>query len=374
MVFESVCRRLFKDAQNDEVEDRGGSRQIRRDITDRRFGSRSAETAGDGGCLTRMDVSIVIVNWNSRERLRSCLDSIFARPPSCDYEVVVIDSASFDGCEQLIRDGYSRVQFIQSLTNVGFAKANNRAARASSGRCLLFLNPDTEVVGSAIDLLHGAVISISVAGLVGPTLLNADGSVQSTCIRAIPTMANRLLDCEFSRRVWPRSYLWGMRPFYEQGSTVRDVEAISGACMMVTRAVFERVGGFSEDYFMYAEDMDLAYKVREAGYHNYYVPAASVTHHGGGSSREASGVFAAVMMPEATWRFFKKRRGHLYGLGYRAGMLVSAALRLVALGLAWPLWALVRRPGLPAPSLRKWFAILKWSIGCDHLARRYYLD
>lgn len=316
-----------------------------------------------------MDLSIVIVNWNSREFLRSCLASIVASVRTLRYEVVVIDSGSFDGCEAMLREHYPQVRFLQSSENLGFARANNRAFEASSGECVLFLNPDTEVAGSAIEMMHAFLTSLPDAAIVGCRLVNSDGTLQSSCVQSFPTITNQVLNSEFFRKLWPKSPLWGMAVLFEDGPGASEVEGVSGACLMVRRSVFEQVGRFSEEYFMYVEDLDLSCKVRRAGYKNYYVPDATVVHHGGQSSQQAASAFAATMTREAIRRFLRKTRGAAYSAGYRIMMLLSAVGRLCVLGAAW-----ITRRGSPsrAASCRKWFAILRWSLNCDGIVARYY--
>jgi len=316
-----------------------------------------------------MDLSIVIVNWNSREFLRKCLASLVASMRTIRYEIVVIDSGSFDGCDAMLREHYPQVRFVQSAENLGFAKANNRAFEASSGECVLFLNPDTEVVGSAIETMHASLGSLPDAGTVGCRLMNSDGTLQFSCVQSFPTITNQVLDSEFFRKIWPKSPLWGMAALFEDGADACEVEGISGACLMVRRSTFEQVGRFSEEYFMYVEDLDLSCKVRRAGYRNYYVPDATVVHHGGQSSQQAASAFAATMTREAIRRFLRKTRGTAYSAGYRFMMLVSAVGRLCVLGAAW-----IAGGGSPsrAASYRKWWAILCWSVNRDGIVARYY--
>ena len=316
-----------------------------------------------------MNLSIVIVNWNSREHLRACLASIAASVRRVSYETIVIDAASFDGCGEMLAEQYPQVRFIQADTNLGFARANNRAAEDAVGDYLLFLNPDTEVLGAAIDVMYEALTTLPEAGVVGCRLLNADRSLQSSCVQSFPTIANQALDSEFLRKRWPKSSLWGMAALFEGGARPREVQGISGACLMIRRATFEHVGRFSDDYFMYAEDIDLAYKVQRAGHRNYYVPGATVVHFGGQSSQQAANVFAAVMIPEAIRRFLRKTRGSAYSIMYQGMMLVAATARLSLLGLAWVGGS--RGPSSLA-SCRKWLAILRWSVGRNGLVARYY--
>ena len=119
-----------------------------------------------------------------------------------------------------------------------------------------------------------------------------------------------------------------------------EVEAISGACMLIRREVFERVGRFSEDYFMYTEDLDLCYKARKSGLKNYYIPGAAIVHFGGSSSKQAASNFSCIMMRESIWRFLCRTRGDFYGLGYRCAMLLSAVGRLGLLLLFFPVQTL----------------------------------
>jgi N-acetylglucosaminyl-diphospho-decaprenol L-rhamnosyltransferase len=320
----------------------------------------------------RMDLSIIIVNWNSREYLKKCLMTILTEVTDIDFEIVVIDSGSFDGCGAMLADHFPNVRFVQSTTNLGFAEANNRACLESRGDCVLFLNPDTEVVGSAIPTLYANLNALPRCGIVGARLLNSDGSLQFSCIQAMPTILNKLLDSEFLRAKWPRSALWGTAALYEATPEPREVEAISGACMMIKRSTFEQVGRYSEDYFMYAEDVDLSHKVRAAGFRNYYVPGATVIHHGGTSSQQAASSFAAVMTREATWRFLRKTRGTAYGVGYRTAMFASAIGRLVVLTLSMPFRISAGGDGVWKNSFRKWVAVLQWTVDRDDVVHRYY--
>jgi N-acetylglucosaminyl-diphospho-decaprenol L-rhamnosyltransferase len=309
-----------------------------------------------------MDLSIIIVNWKSKDYLRKCLASVFAELYPFTYEVIVIDSASFDGCGEMLRSEFPQVHFIQSETNLGFAKANNRASRAASGTYLLFLNPDTEVIGPAIAELYRALDRLPRAGAVGAKLLNTDNTIQTSCIQAFPTILNQLLNAELLRRYFPRSRLWGMAPIFEVDQQPREVEAISGACVMLPRWLFHEVGDFSEDYFMYAEDIDLSYKVSRAGYTRFYVPAATVIHHGGGSSANATSNFSNVMMCDSVWRYFKKTRGKGAGVLYRSTMFGTGLIRLCLLIVLFP-WAKMRLREIAwHAAFRKWRAVTTWSM------------
>jgi GT2 family glycosyltransferase len=311
------------------------------------------------------ELSIIIVNYKSRNYLDPCLASIRACPPSVSHEVIVVDNASYDGSKEMIEARYPGTIYIQSEANLGFAKANNLAARTATGRVYLFLNPDTLVLGTALETLYEALLAVPGAGIAGPVLLNSDMTLQTSCIQAFPTIANQLADSECLRRMFPNSSLWGFSHALKPENHPSEVEVISGACLMVRKEVFEKVGGFSEDYFMYYEDTDLCYKIRRKGWKNIFVPQAKVVHHGGGSSKVSGSVFSDVMMAESMWRYFNKNKGRLYGVTGRFAFGAGAMARLLILSLAWVARGKGEgRMGLER-SFEKWRALLRWSFGLE---------
>src|SRR5262245_30775151 len=318
-----------------------------------------------------MDLSIVIVNWNSAAFLRECLRSIFATATSMELEVIVIDNASFDGSDRVVHREFPAVKFIQSRRNLGFAGANNVAFAHSSGRNVLFLNPDTEVTGNALSIMCSALDAIPDAGAVGCKLLNSDLSVQTSCIQAFPSILNQTLDFDFLQRLFPNSTLWGIRPLYAPGNPASTVDIISGACLMVRRIVFEQIGQFSTNYFMYAEDMDLCYKVTQAGWRNYFIGDATVIHHEGRSSRIRPNYFATVMMRESKLTFMRLRHGRAYALGHRCATAVISIARLLALAAALPLAVILRQSRRVQRSFGKWLKVLRWSVGLENWASSY---
>lgn len=309
-----------------------------------------------------MDVSIIIVNWNSKEFLRDCIRSVECHTVGIAYEIVVVDSASFDGCGEMIRAEFPQVRFIQSETNIGFARANNLAYRSSRGRHILFLNPDTELTSAAVNILLEHLTQLPDSGAVGCKLLNRDGSVQTSCVQSFPTLLNQSLNSEFLRGLFPTSKLWGMASLFRSKAEASKVDVVSGACVMLRRSAFERVGHFSEDYFMYAEDLDLCHKLRQAGYTTYYVPQATVVHFGGGCTDSAPSEFSVVLMRESIWRFLRKNRGAMYACAYRLSTLVSAVTRLSLLGAMYPVRLAWYRMPWQRACFWKWLAILAWSL------------
>lgn len=317
-----------------------------------------------------MDLSIIIVNWNSKNFLAKALASVQAGVRDIEYEVVVIDSGSFDGCGDMLRSAYPDVTFIQSERNLGFARANNEAFRRTRGHTLLFLNPDTEVVGDGVVDLYHVLQRLPDAAIIGPRLLNTDGSIQDTCIRAFPTLLNQLVDSDLLRSWFPRSVLWGKRHLCSAGDAPKLVDAVCGACLMMRREQFEAVGLFSTDYFMYAEDIELCLKAAHAGRRTYYLPTAVVIHHGGGSSAQTPvSTFSAVMRVESQWRFFRKTRSPVYAALYRTGMFVASIVRIAALTAMIPLPRGKEGVVRGSNALRKWNSRLRWSVGGERWVR-----
>lgn len=318
-----------------------------------------------------VDLSIIIVNWNSARYVRQCLATVYARTREPRFEIVVVDNATKDGCGEMLGREFPEAVFIQSAENLGFARANNLGFEKARGGTLLFLNPDTELHSPAIPILYQALWKLPRAGAVGAKLLNTDGTIQTSCIQSFPTLLNKILDAEALRVRWPRAALWGMAPLFTTDVHPAPVDVISGAALMVKREAFERAGKFSEHFFMYAEDVDLCYKIHQAGYQNYLIPPATIVHHGGGSSQQSPSKFSTVMMPESTWRFLSSTQGRGYGMAYRCAMALSAVVRLTLLACLapFPRASGDRRARVAARS--KWRAILLWSLGRMSWVRDY---
>lgn len=315
-----------------------------------------------------VEVSVIIVNWNSAHYVQLCLASIARNPPPIPYEMVVVDSGSFDSCGEMLRKDFPDAIFVQSEKNVGFARANNLGVRHAAGSILMFLNPDTEILGDAIQTLCNVLEVESDAGVVGARLRNTDGSLQTTCIQAFPTILNQILDSDWLQKRFPRSPLWGMAALFETASTPSAVEVISGACMMMKRTVFESLSGFDGRFFMYSEDLDLCYRIRNAGLRCLYVPSAEVVHHGGGSSSSARSMFSVVMMRESVSRLLTLHRGVWVATIYRMASGLCALLRLSVILI---LTAIAKLTGASSRegARRKWVAVLRWSLGLETWTR-----
>jgi hypothetical protein len=312
----------------------------------------------------RPDISIIIVNWKSAAFTRQCLRSIYANAQGLNCEVIVIDNASYDGCDRMMKADYPQAIFSQSATNLGFAGANNLGFEQCTGRNILFLNPDTEIQENALQAMLSALESSPQAGLAGARLLNSDLTLQTTCVVALPSILNQALSSDFLRKAFPSWKIWGMRALADSSPGPKKVEAISGACMLGKREVIEQVGVFSTEYFMYAEDMDLCAKVSKAGWTIFYVPEARIVHHAAGSSssRQESN-FSTIMIRESLIRFMQLHRGTRYARLYQCSVALTSMLRLSMLVIALPIAIFPRGYRFVSRAFSKWSDVLRWSVG-----------
>jgi GT2 family glycosyltransferase len=304
-------------------------------------------------------ISIIIVNWKSKDFVRACLTSISRHCDPRDVEVVVVDGGSFDGCAEMVTREFPSVIFVQSPENIGFARANNLGVQHSSADLLLFLNPDTELLEDSPAVLRRHLESLPSAGIVACTLLNSDRSVQTSCVQRYPTVFNQLFATESLQRWFPGLRFWGV----ERWDETQEVEVVIGACICMKRELFDKVGGFNDGYFMYGEDLDLCFKVRQANYRVYHVGDTQIVHHSSGSTPQQLSNFSNLMMRESVYRFLNQHSGALNAHAYRAAMGLSAILRIgLSLGVLGVTWLRNGKAGNGTASLRKWVGILRWSL------------
>lgn len=314
--------------------------------------------------MSNPELSIIIVNWDSVDYLIGCITSIYEYTHKVSYELIVVDNASPGGGVDRITPLFPLVKLMKSDRNLGFAGANNLGFIHSVGQYILLLNPDTKLLGPAINILLDRIKSIPEVGVVGCKLLNEDLSISTSSIQKFPTILNQLLNVERVRLRFPNCPLWDIGPLFSQNTSPVKVDVIPGACMMLKREVFERVGLFSECYFMYAEDIDLNFKLRQLGFSSYYVGDAQIVHFGGrSSSRQEVSNWSTVMTYRAMVRFLRISRGRMYGAAYQASMGFAALVRLMLLAMMFPFGD---RQSVQW-SAAKWTTILKCALGIEQL-------
>ena len=249
-----------------------------------------------------MKLSVIIVSYNVRYYLEQCLVSVFRATKDIDTEVFVVDNNSEDNTVEFLHERFgNRIHLIDSNHNLGFARANNKAIRQSTGEYVLLLNPDTVVGENAVKAVLDFMDEHPKAGGAGVKMFNGDGTVAPESRRGLPTPWVSLMKmCGFSRRYYMSDLSWD-----EPG----QIEVISGAFFMVRKTVLEEVGLLDKDFFMYGEDIDLSYRILQAGYENWYVPA-NILHYKGESTQKTSYRYVHVFY-QAMLIFFSKHYGHL---------------------------------------------------------------
>lgn len=300
-----------------------------------------------------IDVSVCIINFNTRDELDSCIASLEMGASSVTLEVIVVDNASIDGSAQMVRTKYPWVKLIENSRNVGFAAGCNQAIRHSRGRYILLLNPDTIVHDGAIEELVKFMDEHSDVAIVGPKLLNTDGTLQHSC-RAFPTLLTGMFRNTPLERLFPslkpvRQYLL----LNHSHSEPMEVDWVSGAAMLVRRKAIEVVGMLDEGYFMYCEDVDWCWRMRRAGFKVFYVPSAVITHAIGRSSDQLF-VPMLIQRHRSMLRFYFKN--------YRR-MLPFPFAPLIALGIGVRLFGALSRVAL----IRM---MLKWRRWVEHALKR----
>jgi hypothetical protein len=277
-----------------------------------------------------MKLSIVIVNWNTKELLAQCLESIYAHPPEGGVEVIVVDNASTDDSASNAQRKFPQALIIYNQTNLGFAAANNLAVRQSQGEHVLLLNPDTVIGPGALQILLDFLANQPKAGAAGARLVNPDGSLQPSCSPE-PTLKREFLRLFHIAGVRPDGYYemkdWGL-------AEPRRVDTVLGASLLIRGALLREIGLLDESFFIYSEEVDLCHRLRKAGWEIYWVPQALVVHYGGQSTRlVASEMF--LRLYQAKVQYFRKHRGPLAVLIYKLILFGASLSRLILAPAAW---------------------------------------
>jgi N-acetylglucosaminyl-diphospho-decaprenol L-rhamnosyltransferase len=272
------------------------------------------------------DLSIIIVSWNVRDLLRSCLDSLEGERDSVSLEVIVVDAASADGSVAMVQADFPWVRLIARSENVGFPKGNNLGIAEARGRYLLLLNPDTELVAGALSALLDYIEQQPGVGVLGPQLLNPDGSVQSSR-RRFPTLVTALFESTWLQPLAPAAVLRRYYALDLPDDRPADVDWLMGACLLVPRRVVDAVGLLDEAYFMYSEELDWCRRIKEAGWRVVYLPAAQVVHHQGKSSDQAVAA-RHISFQRAKLRYFSKYHGRAAVASLRLFLLLNYAWQI----------------------------------------------
>jgi len=313
-----------------------------------------------------MDVSIVIVNYNTKDFLKNCLASCYGTIKDLRFEIFVVDNASSDGSALMVERDFPDVKLIKNTENAGFAKANNQAIACSSGKSVLLLNPDIVVYDRAVENMAEFLQQESRASAVGAQLLNPDGTVQvSGYYCKFPTVLQVLFFYTALRNLafritWLRHALW------QQMNTdnVCEVDQPPGACLMVKRTVIEQVGVLDEAFPIFFNDVDWCYRIRRNGGKIYYLPQARMLHFGG-QSFTSEDVEKKIQWSVTSYRglehFFIKTGHPLKAKMIKLIIFIDSIIK-------FPAWAViaVARKDLRAKAVRvfryNWAIVSRWCL------------
>lgn len=279
-----------------------------------------------------VDLSIVIVSWNVRDLLRRCLASIAPTGISC--EIFVVDNASSDGSPGMVEAQFPAVHLIANDDNCGFTAANNQGLRRCQGRYSLLLNPDTEVVGCALEEMVRYMDQHPGVGALGPQLLYPDGSRQSSR-RRFPTFATTLVESTIVQEWWTDNRL--LRRYYMSDTdddAIQAVDWVVGACLLVRRQVVDQVGGLDEGFFMYSEELDWCRRIKDEGWEVVYYPPARIIHHEGKSSEQVVPA-RHIHFQSSKVRYVRKHHGPLQAELLRWFLLATYGYQFAREGFKW---------------------------------------
>ena len=242
----------------------------------------------------KIELSIVIVNFNSGKYLYETIRSIYDHDPKINFEIIVVDNNSSDNSVEKVKEGFSDVKVLEMKENTGFASANNTGVKSSVGEYILILNNDTEILKNSIETLMSEIKQNPDYGIVSPLLQYGDGSPQLS-FGTDPGIISEFFTKYFSK------ILFRVRLLLSNGHFEKDVDWISGACFLISSHLYNILGGFDEQFFLYYEDADLGKRVRENGYTNHITSKSKIIHFLG----KSSGTVFSTLLPVI-------KEGHLY--------------------------------------------------------------
>jgi GT2 family glycosyltransferase len=270
-----------------------------------------------------MDVSFVIVNWNTKDILCQCIESIYKTVVAHSFEIIVVDNNSSDGSQNFIASAFPSVNLIRSAENLGFGRANNVGMEASTGRHLAVINSDVILLEGCIDLLVDYMDSHADVGMAGPMVLWENMTLQESVMR-LPTYLNTLGQTFLLDRFFRRL---NAHLSVKEHNELVDVECLVGCFMMVRHEVVQEVGGFDKNIFMYAEEVDWCKRIKAAGWKIHYYKEARTIHLGGKSSGTRK-LSLIIEMYKSRLYYWKKHHGSCGRFFFKYASIIELVLLL----------------------------------------------
>lgn len=281
-----------------------------------------------------MQLSVIIVNYNVKYFLEQCLWSVLKASKGIDAEIFVIDNNSTDGSKEFFEDKFSTVKFIWNKENVGFAKANNDAIKYCNGEHILFLNPDMLLPEDCLEKCLSFIQSAQSPGAVGIRLIDGSGKFLKESKRGFPSPSTSFFKLSGLSAAFPHSKIFA---YYYLGNLDEDntheIDVLPGAFMLVSKTVLKKVGYFDEQFFMYAEDIDLSYRIQKAGYKNYYLPETTAIHFKGESTKKENLKYVKLFynaMSIFAKKYYSSNSAGLFNMLIQFGIWIRAILSAIA--------------------------------------------
>ncbi len=280
-----------------------------------------------------MDISVVIVNYNVKYFLEQCIQSVYRASHDVNTEIIVVDNNSVDGSCSAIEEKFPGVILIRNQQNVGFSKANNQGILKAKGKYILFLNPDTVVQEDTLKKCHQFMEKHEEAGCLGVKMIDGKGNFLPESKRALPTPEVAFYKIFGLASLFPKSKRFGRYHlgFLDRNKT-HSIDILSGAFMFIRKEALEKAGFLDESFFMYGEDIDLSYRVLQAGYKNYYYPDTTIIHYKGESTKKGSInyvlVFYRAMIIFAR-KHFTKRNARLFSTLIQFAIYIRASVSIL---------------------------------------------
>jgi len=281
-----------------------------------------------------MKLSIVIVNYNVKFFLEQCLISVAKAIEKIDAEIIVVDNNSIDGSIKMLKEKFPRVYLIENSENVGFSKANNQAIKQSKGEYILLLNPDTLLEDDTLKKVLAFADEKPDAGGIGVKMIDGQGRFLPESKRGLPTPDVAFYKIFGLSKLFPYSKTFGKYHLtYLDENEIHEVDVLSGAFMLLRKSVINKTGLLDETFFMYGEDIDLSYRIKKAGYKNYYFPKTRIIHYKGESTKKSSVnyvfVFYKAMIIFAQ-KHFTKKNANLFSLIINTAIYIRASLAILS--------------------------------------------
>lgn len=284
-----------------------------------------------------VDISVVIVNWNTRDLLLDCVSSLMEQTRVSTLEIIVVDNASLDNSIEALVERFPAVISIRNQDNLGFSKANNQGLRIARGRYLCLVNSDVKALDGVLDKLRAFMEDHPEVGAVAPRTVGGDLKLRENC-REYPTIRNAFCQAVFLDQLFPSVRAFRGRDLRDYDyATTQEIEVLSGCFLMVRRVVIEMVGMLDERFFIYSEDVDWCKRIRAGGWKVVFLPSAEAIHYAGSSSTVERVLFNREMM-KANLQYWRKHHGRAATLLFWSIQILGTALRAVG----WSVLILIR--------------------------------